>query len=89
MGSLGDKVIPLPGSTYVTPPAVKPFMCSQGTDHRSGSVGVRKERTLENLYGADVELSPEDLADIARVMEENPLRGDRGYGDAIDLKLWG
>ncbi len=47
------------------------------------------ERTLENLYGADVELSPEDLADIARVMEENPLRGDRGYGDAIDLKLWG
>ncbi|KAL1939739.1 hypothetical protein VTO73DRAFT_9772 [Trametes versicolor] len=64
VGSLGDKVIPLPGST-------------------------RKERTLENLYGADVELSPEDLADIARVMEENPLKGDRGYGDAIDLKLWG
>ncbi|EIW62169.1 aldo/keto reductase [Trametes versicolor FP-101664 SS1] len=64
VGSLGDKVIPLPSST-------------------------RKERTLENLYGADVELSPEDLADIARVMEENPLKGDRGYGDAIDLKLWG
>ncbi|KAI0637671.1 aldo/keto reductase [Trametes polyzona] len=64
VASLGEKVLPLPGSS-------------------------RKERTLENLYAADIELGPEDLADIARVMEENPLKGDRGFGDKIDLKLWG
>ncbi|KAI0363832.1 aldo/keto reductase [Pilatotrama ljubarskyi] len=64
VGSLGEKVIPLPGSS-------------------------RKERTLENLYGGDIELSSEDQAEVARLMEENPVLGDRALGPAVDLKLWG
>ncbi|KAH9853951.1 NADP-dependent oxidoreductase domain-containing protein [Lenzites betulinus] len=64
VGTLGEKVIPMPGSS-------------------------RKDRTLENLHGGDVELSSLDVADVARVMMENPVPGDRGYGAEIDLKLWG
>ncbi|CDO74158.1 hypothetical protein BN946_scf185043.g209 [Trametes cinnabarina] len=65
VAALGDKVIPLPGSS-------------------------RKDRTLENLHGGDIVLTPEDMAAIARIMEENPVKGGRGLAtDAIDLKLWG
>ncbi|KAI0643982.1 aldo/keto reductase [Trametes meyenii] len=64
VGALGEKVIPLPGSS-------------------------RKERTLENLRGGDVELSAQDLAAVARVMGENPVQGHRYFGAAVDLKLWG
>ncbi|KAJ3019103.1 hypothetical protein NUW54_g175 [Trametes sanguinea] len=50
----------------------------------------RKERTVENILGGEIELSPEELAEIARIMEENPVKGDRGLTTkSIDLKLWG
>ena len=50
----------------------------------------RKDRTLENLHGGDIVLTAEDMAAIARIMEENPVKGGRGLAtDAIDLKLWG
>ncbi|KAI0740678.1 aldo/keto reductase [Earliella scabrosa] len=66
VASLGEKVIPLPGSS-------------------------RKERTLENLFGADVELSPADLEEIAQIMATNPVRGDRYLGDETQVSgnLWG
>ncbi|RPD62073.1 aldo/keto reductase [Lentinus tigrinus ALCF2SS1-6] len=64
VGALGDKVIPLPGSS-------------------------RKERTLENLHGSDVELSEVDLSEIAGIMATNPVRGHRYYGADVDMKLWG
>ncbi|KAL7282015.1 hypothetical protein ACG7TL_003482 [Trametes sanguinea] len=50
----------------------------------------KKERNLENIRGGDIELSPDDLAEIARIMKENPVKGNRGLATkAIDLKLWG
>ncbi|KAI0740687.1 aldo/keto reductase [Earliella scabrosa] len=67
VASLGEKVIPLPGSS-------------------------RQERTLENLFGADVELSPADLEEIAQIMATNPVRGDRYLGDEtpeVSGNLWG
>ncbi|KAI0773743.1 aldo/keto reductase [Fomes fomentarius] len=65
VAALGEKVIPLPGSS-------------------------RKERTLENLYGADVELSKADLDEIAQIMATHPVHGHRYFapGDAVDAKLW-
>ncbi|KAI0723536.1 aldo/keto reductase [Earliella scabrosa] len=64
VGALGEKVIPLPGSS-------------------------KKERTLENLYAADVELTKEDLDKIAKIMETNPVRGDRAFGPQVEMRLWG
>ncbi|KAM5530264.1 hypothetical protein V8D89_016074 [Ganoderma adspersum] len=64
VGALGEKVIPLPGST-------------------------RKERTLENLQAGEMALSKEDLDEFAQILDTNPVKGDRYFGDAVDLKLWG
>ncbi|KAI0708314.1 aldo/keto reductase [Earliella scabrosa] len=64
VASLGEKVIPLPGSS-------------------------RKERTLENLAGADVELSQADLDEIAQIQATNPVHGDRYFGNDDAAKLWG
>ncbi|KAI0723565.1 aldo/keto reductase [Earliella scabrosa] len=64
VASLGEKVIPLPGSS-------------------------RKERTLENLAGADVELSQADLDEIAQIQATNPVHGDRYFGNDEAAKLWG
>ncbi|KAI0723538.1 NADP-dependent oxidoreductase domain-containing protein [Earliella scabrosa] len=64
VGALGEKVIPLPGSS-------------------------KKERTLENLYAADIELTKEDLDKIAKIMETNPVRGDRAFGPQVEMRLWG
>ena len=49
----------------------------------------KKERTLENLYAADVELTKEDLDKIAKIMETNPVRGDRAFGPQVEMRLWG
>ena len=51
----------------------------------------RKERTLENLFGADIELSPANLEEIAQIMATNPVRGDRYLGDETQVSgnLWG
>lgn len=49
----------------------------------------RKERTLENLSGGDIELSKAELDEIAQIMATNPVQGDRYFGPAMDLKLWG
>jgi hypothetical protein len=46
---------------------------------------------LENLTAGDVELSTEDLAEIAQLMEKYPRKGGR-YVDSIPekaLHLWG
>ncbi|KAI0751220.1 aldo/keto reductase [Daedaleopsis nitida] len=64
VAALGEKVIPLPGSS-------------------------RKERTLENLAGGDIELSKAELDEIAQIMATNPVHGERYWGSADDLKLWG
>jgi len=49
------------------------------------------KRTLENLSAGDVELSSEDLAEIAQLMEKYPRKGAR-YVDNLteeQLHLWG
>ena len=84
VGALGEKVIPLPGSSYaVTSPRISRMANARHLMHR------RKERTLENQSGGDVELSAEELAEIATIMEKNPVRGHRYYGEQVDVMLWG
>jgi len=49
------------------------------------------KRTLENLSAGDVELSTEDLAEIAQLLEKYPRKGAR-YVDGLteqQLLLWG
>ncbi|KAH9921539.1 aldo/keto reductase [Epithele typhae] len=64
VGSLGDKIIPLPGSS-------------------------RKERTLENLGATKVDMTTEDMAEIASILEKHPVRGHRYFGESVDVRLWG
>ena len=48
------------------------------------------KRTLENLAAGDVELSEEDLAEIAQLLEQYPRKGAR-YIDGLQehhLHLW-
>lgn len=50
-----------------------------------------KKRTLENLAGGDIELSPEELTEIDNVFEIHTVKGSR-YIDGIPnekLHLWG
>ena len=49
------------------------------------------KRTLENLAGGDVELSTEDLAEIAQLLEKYPRKGARYFDHASEkqLRLWG
>jgi hypothetical protein len=46
---------------------------------------------LENLTGGDVELSTEDLAEIAQLLEKYPRKGARYFDHASEkqLHLWG
>jgi pyridoxine 4-dehydrogenase len=50
-----------------------------------GSSNVK--RTLENLSAGDVELSTEDLGEIAQLLEEYPRKGARYVGGEADEKL--
>ena len=47
-------------------------------------------RTLENLLAGDVELSGEDLAEIAALLEKYPAKGARYIDGLTDqqLHLW-
>ncbi|KAE9397423.1 aldo/keto reductase [Gymnopus androsaceus JB14] len=49
----------------------------------------KASRTLENLQGGDVELTAEELKGIADVLAAHPVAGERYYGAAADLYLWG
>jgi len=55
----------------------------------AGSSNVK--RTLENQAGGDVELSTEDLAEIAQLLEKYPRKGARYFDNASEqqLHLWG
>lgn len=50
-----------------------------------------KKRTLENLAGGDIELSPEELAEIDKVFETHTVKGSRFIDEIPDekLHLWG
>jgi diketogulonate reductase-like aldo/keto reductase len=44
---------------------------------------------LENLHAGDVELSTEDLAEIAQLLEKYPRKGGRYVGAVEDqMHLW-
>lgn len=49
------------------------------------------KRTLENLAAGEVELSTEELAEIAQLLEKYPRKGSRYINDSMDehLHLWG
>lgn len=49
-----------------------------------------KKRTEENSAAADIELTPADLDDVKKVLEENPVKGNRyGAGTDAENHLWG
>ncbi|KZV73075.1 aldo/keto reductase [Peniophora sp. CONT] len=60
--SLGEHVIPIPGSS-------------------------KASRVIDNIKTSDIEFTSEELAEIARVLEENPVSGSR-YFDGVP-HLWG
>ncbi|EPT06152.1 hypothetical protein FOMPIDRAFT_1021199 [Fomitopsis schrenkii] len=49
----------------------------------------KKERTLENLAGGDVELTAADLAEINDVIAKHEVKGDRYFGNPEAAHLWG
>ncbi|KAE9397422.1 aldo/keto reductase [Gymnopus androsaceus JB14] len=49
----------------------------------------KASRTLENLQGGDVELTAEELKGIADVLAAHPVAGERYFGAAVDMYLWG
>ncbi|TFY76051.1 hypothetical protein EWM64_g7959 [Hericium alpestre] len=46
-----------------------------------------KKRTLENLAGGDLELTPEDLAEVDAVREAHPVQGGRYFDEVPVEKL--
>ncbi|KZV73064.1 aldo/keto reductase [Peniophora sp. CONT] len=60
--SLGERVIPIPGSS-------------------------KASRVIDNINTSDIKLTSEELAEIARILEENPVSGRR-YFDGVP-HLWG
>ena len=82
VSALGEKIIPLPGSTCV----VARFY---GGSWLTRVAYSRKERTLENLLASDIEMTAADMAEIAKIMEENPVKGHRYFGEDPNMRLWG
>jgi pyridoxine 4-dehydrogenase len=53
-------------------------------------VSFRKAaRTLENCAGGDVELSPQEMAEITEIAEKGDFRGGRYMGGPEMQYLWG
>ena len=52
-------------------------------------VDSKKERTLENLAGGDVQLTETDVAEINEVLARHEVKGDRYFGNAEAAHLWG
>ncbi|CCM02341.1 uncharacterized protein FIBRA_04435 [Fibroporia radiculosa] len=48
-----------------------------------------KKRTLENLSGGDVELSEADKAELAKIIADHEIKGDRYFGNDAAAHLWG
>lgn len=48
-----------------------------------------KSRNLENLAGADVVLTEQDLKDVNDAIATHSVIGDRGIGNDAAVYLWG
>ncbi|KAG8742006.1 hypothetical protein FRC11_014546 [Ceratobasidium sp. 423] len=64
------------------------WVCSLGPHVVPIPSSTRATRTLENLSSASVELTEEDQEEIKRVLEANPVSGDRYPKPGMAL-LWG
>lgn len=55
-----------------------------------GIINRNKKRTLENLEGGDIELTPEELQEIDEVLNTHTIAGGR-YIDELETRfnLWG
>ncbi|KAE9391993.1 aldo/keto reductase [Gymnopus androsaceus JB14] len=49
----------------------------------------KASRTLENLQGGDIVLTPEESKAINDILAANPVAGDRYFGADVDVHLWG
>ena len=81
--ALGAKVIPIPSATYVLVPCA---FCCEITERQS--LFRKKERILENVAASDIELSSEDMAEMEKILETNPVHGHRYFGPQVDAMLW-
>ena len=85
VSSLGQHVIPLPGSSYVLAkvfafrtPKLNPIsFCRQ------------VKRTIENLGAGDVTLSMEEVKEINDIIAAHEVKGDRYFGNDRAALLWG
>ncbi|CAE6433334.1 unnamed protein product [Rhizoctonia solani] len=64
------------------------WVCSLGPHVVPIPSSTRATRTLENLSSASIELTKEDQEEIKRVLEANPISGDRYPKPGMAL-LWG
>ncbi|KAI0945146.1 hypothetical protein AcV7_001762 [Taiwanofungus camphoratus] len=64
VGSLGQHVIPIPGSS-------------------------NKKRTLENIAAGDIIITTEEKAEIAKMLADVEVKGDRYFGNDAAAHLWG
>ncbi|KAJ4475004.1 aldo/keto reductase [Lentinula aciculospora] len=49
----------------------------------------KASRTLENLHGGYVQLTQDELRAIKEVISAHPVAGERYYGAAVQMYLWG
>ncbi|THH16563.1 hypothetical protein EW146_g4111 [Bondarzewia mesenterica] len=95
VASRGPHVIPLPGSSYVftflSPPSLLPAFFFIVQSEELTRSDRNKKRTLENVAAGDVELSPEELAEIDKVLQTHTVKGGRYIDEVPDehLLLWG
>ena len=41
------------------------------------------------MQAGNVVLTTADMAEVAKIMEQNPVHGHRYLGEQMDLRLWG
>lgn len=83
VASLGDHVIPLPGSSYVLGIRLTPTVA---IIHVASS---SKKRTLENSAAGDIVLTDADKAEIDKILSSHQVKGDRYFGNDAGAHLWG
>ena len=91
--SCGEHVVPIPGSSYVSPLRCSSLRVDAGVPANifGAPMNRNQKRNLENIAAMGVELNDAELAEIAKVLEDTPIMGGR-YNDAAPpemLNLWG
>ena len=84
--ALGSHVIPIPGSSY----AFRHFLDSRTSEADNLISNRHFSRTMENTHAASIDLTPEEIEAVNKILANNPVQGSR-YGPGTDEQnhLWG